>query len=295
MSSNNEIQEHNPVANLSMQPAKSILKSTKSIDDAGQDFQHERKSSTSNAQGIGMTRSESKSQKIPHFDEMNIIATYHPVDKDYGHMKIEEPKTPYAPNDIIDEELDTESATTGIDPDTLAQRLNESTQPSVKLRSDHIQRRSIDEDVDPSSMDLEHRKQFESHRKQHYNEFEVVRLRKKEIEDELRALEQEEQQQQNTVTGSQGKGNETLSSSRSSIDSIKPILVHHQSKDSISSGSGHHQHHVHVEDDRIDDQSLTPEELERKKQFELKRKHHYNEFRAARMADNDDDEPKTTE
>ena len=62
-----------------------------------------------------------RSQKIPHFDEMNIIATYHPVDKDYGHMKIEEPKTPYARNEAIDEE--NESATTGIDPNTLAQRL----------------------------------------------------------------------------------------------------------------------------------------------------------------------------
>ncbi len=52
-------------------------------------------------------------------------------------------------------------------------------------------------------MFLEHRKHFENHRKQHYNEFEIVRLRKKEIEDELRALEQEESTNEPT-----GNGNE---------------------------------------------------------------------------------------
>ena len=66
----------------------------------------------------------------------------------------------------------------------------------------------------------------------------------------------------------------SLSSSRSSVDSIKPILVHHPSKDSTT----HHHHHVHVEDDNSGGQNSTPEELgsfKRVKTTESIRRNHY--------------------
>ncbi len=58
-------------------------------------------------------------RKEMKWDEMNILATYHPEGKEYGHTKIDEPPTPY--NKLTDEDMD-EGEVTNLDMDDIASR-----------------------------------------------------------------------------------------------------------------------------------------------------------------------------
>lgn len=68
---------------------------------------------------------------------MNILATYHPADKDYGLMKIDEPSTPYHSMIGEDEDAYSDSETTeAMTPDVLAKKLSaaEGSEPKYRAR-----------------------------------------------------------------------------------------------------------------------------------------------------------------
>eukprot|EP00088_Acartia_fossae_P059138 TRINITY_DN6990_c1_g1_i1.p1 TRINITY_DN6990_c1_g1~~TRINITY_DN6990_c1_g1_i1.p1 ORF type:complete len:211 (+),score=83.90 TRINITY_DN6990_c1_g1_i1:83-715(+) len=161
--------------NLTKKPTRGILKQSTSFEHHGED-------------------GSPKCMKEPHFDESNILATLHPADKDYGFMKIEEPKTPFGTYDS-DEEGDRDE----LDANLLAARI------AAEGHKGPRQRRASEPSADEEDLKLltpeerEKRKKFEQKRKAHYNEFYAVKMARQLMDD---SDEDDEEQAEMEKSGS---------------------------------------------------------------------------------------------
>lgn len=116
------------------------------------------------------TATKTEDKEGVKWDEMNILSTNHPPDKDYGHMKIDEPKTPYRYTSSEDE-----SEGEG----RFLQKVNErlTLEPDEEVVRKHTQ---ISETYSDSEEELTEeakakKKAFREWRKKHYDEFHKVK------------------------------------------------------------------------------------------------------------------------
>ncbi|XP_031452114.1 protein phosphatase inhibitor 2 isoform X2 [Phasianus colchicus] len=136
-----------------------------------------------------------KSQK---WDEMNIIATYHPAGKDYGLMKIDEPSTPYH-SMVGDDDEDAVSDSESNEPlraDVLSKKLAAAAEgkgPKVIARQEENSEEEEEEELTPE--EREKKKQFEMKRKMHYNEGRNIKLARQLIAKELHGEDEEEEEE----------------------------------------------------------------------------------------------------
>ncbi|XP_034110929.1 protein phosphatase inhibitor 2 isoform X2 [Drosophila sulfurigaster albostrigata] len=180
--------QNNPSPQL---PCKGILKTSRSFDKSGASF-----------------------RKSAKFDELNVLQTFHPADKDYGHMKIDEPKTPYNYTEPFNEnkdELDTELLVEKL-------RIAASSQSSQSIDDEG----SSGDEQPLSEEERQRRREFERRRKAHYREFEAVKLARKLIQEEDDDVEDNEG---GAASGSAQGGASSSSSSRFASGSTQKVEI----------------------------------------------------------------------
>jgi len=240
--------------NLTKRPKRGILKSSTSFE------QRDHHVGGTAGGGGGSGCGSTERLKNPHFDESNIAATLHPPDKDYGFMKIDEPKTPYEYNkeDEDDEDIDCEAAAAGmppqndeLNPNILAARIAMEVATGHKHQSEEDSgeidggggggascsrgdgggrgrrpRRLSEPSADEEDLQLlspeerENRRKFEQKRKAHYNEFYALKMAR-----QLIAQDEEEEEEEEAAGGG---------GASSSSQTATPPVTGNQSEDSSS-------------------------------------------------------------
>ncbi|XP_051482472.1 protein phosphatase inhibitor 2 isoform X3 [Apus apus] len=142
-------------------------------------------------------------KKCQKWDEMNIIATYHPPGKDYGLMKIDEPSTPYH-SMVGEDDEDAVSDSELNEPlkaDVLSKKLADAAEgrgPKIIARQDESSEEE-EEDEELSPEEREKKKQFEMKRKMHYNEGRNIKLARQLIAKDLHGEEDEDEEMQDAA------------------------------------------------------------------------------------------------
>ncbi|KAF0987009.1 hypothetical protein HZS_916 [Henneguya salminicola] len=135
---------------------------------------------TKKPKGILKKSKSSGDKKISgiQWDEENVAATFHPADKDYGHMKINEPLTPYESGSEFDEDSTNTSFDGTLSPQSLTSKLEETKRKIVCVENGHGE-----DELTPEKQ--EHKREFERKRKEHYKEYLDVKHARELIEKEL--------------------------------------------------------------------------------------------------------------
>ncbi|XP_063057277.1 protein phosphatase inhibitor 2 [Engraulis encrasicolus] len=177
-------------------PIKGILKNKNS----GASIKRPHEVPVENPDQAGLGIDDDQHKKSQKWDEMNILATYHPADKDYGMMKIDEPSTPY--NRMLGDEDDegalSDSDANAVTVDDLARKLAEAEgmEPRFmrKEEEEEEEESSEEEEEELSAEEQEKKKQFQMMRKMHYNEGLNIKLARQLIASELEEDEDEDEE-----------------------------------------------------------------------------------------------------